>query len=492
MFQIHFARRAMPAVGVLVFLAACGGGDGPTQPPAPAAVTVAAGNNLADSVGATPVQPLVVEVRQTGGTPAAGVQVQFESSTANAAAGVASAGLAASAGGDFQPTLTVVTDNSGRAAATLRLGTQVGGGTVTIRVPALSLETVAPFTVQPGAPVQLFVQPRDSAVYVGGSYTLRITTRDRWGNTAGASGTTVVSDSPYVSVSGATVSGGSYGRAQLRVTAGKLSATADVSVVPRGTLLAHGVTSGSIYVFGLDGSGFRRVITDPGARLPRWFPDGQTFVYNVGTGHAYISDLNGVKRPLLADPGALTGELWPHPSRDGQWVYFGGYKDLYGAVYRVKSDGTGAELVPGVPPDASNTQAHPTTSPTGDRVTYFRYDPHDSPGPLTLRVVNIQTGTLVAPGVQGHAPEWSHGESIAYIGPDAYGMLNLRVMASDGSGSRVVSDGPPLEPGIDWSPDDRWIVASDLMLFKLVLIEVSTGRRIPLPFTNGLGDPAWH
>ena len=45
--------------------------------------------------------------------------------------------------------------------------------------------------------------------------------------------------------------------------------------------------------------------------------------------------------------------------------------------------------------------------------------------------------------------------------------------------------------GMDWSPDDRWIVAHDADAVLLEIVRVSTGERIPLPYSTGFYEPAW-
>jgi Tol biopolymer transport system component len=280
----------------------------------------------------------------------------------------------------------------------------------------------------------------------------------------------------------------SVGRTRILVTVGDRQVPVYVSVVPRGTLAAAG--PGGVYLFGLDGSGYRRVVAAQGARSPRWFPDGRHFVFTRGRfGEARVSDLDGATRPLVrwSEPEA---QLWAHPSRDGEWVYFGGYSGPHprGYPYRVRADGSGVQLVPGFIRDDRN-QSHPSASPDGGRVAYFREE-GDSRN-VTLRILDLRTGELVLRDVPGHAPEWSHGDSIAYLDPDGGESGPIRLMSPDGGGRRQVGTGETYDFGFDWSPDDRWIVARDLEAQRLEIIHVATGQRIPLPYSAGLSDPAW-
>jgi hypothetical protein len=329
--------------------------------------------------------------------------------------------------------------------------------------------------VQPAA-----VSPRDTAVYVGERYALRVSAEIE----------AAASDAPAVAtVSAGSVTGVAVGRTRIMVTVGDRQVPVFVSVVPRGTLVA--ADPGGIVMFGLDGSGYRRVAEAKGARSPRWFTDGRRFVFTRGTfGEARVSELDGATRPLIREGAPPPAQLWAHPSRDGQWVYFGGYggPHLRGYPYRVRADGTGVQLLPGFVPDDRN-QSHPSASPAGDRVAYFREE--GASRDVTLRILDLRTGRVVLRDIPGHAPEWSHGDSIAYL--DTQGMESgpIRLMAPDGSGRRRVGTGRTYDFGFDWSPDDEWIVAHDVEFQRLEIIHVATGRRIPLPYSAGLSDPAW-
>lgn len=325
---------------------------------------------------------------------------------------------------------------------------------------------------------QVTVSPRDTAVYVGERYALRASVEIE----------AAASDAPSIATAGRSVRGVAPGRTRILVTVRDRQVPVYVSVVPRGTLAAAGPNG--IYTFGLDGSGYRRVVEAEGARSPRWFPDGRHFVYTSGRlGAGRVADLDGTTRPLVqwSEPEA---QLWAHPSRDGEWVYFGGYSGphLRGYPYRVRADGTGVQLVPRFVRDDRN-QSHPSTSPDGGRVAYFREE--GASRDVTLRILDLRSGKVVLRDIPGHAPEWSHGDSIAYLHTDGGESGPIRLMSSDGAGHRQVGTGRMYDFGYDWSPDDRWIVAHDLEARRLEIIHVATGQRIPLPYSAGLSDAVW-
>jgi len=485
------AWKPLAALAVTLAIAtACGSPTG-SHPHDPAGLKVISGAGVTDSATALLAQPLIVELRDSAGRLMAGVNVQFQASTLRLNGfDYPSAYVSGTLPDQFGISTTATTDATGRVAVRVALGRVAGTASLAISVPTLGYATTATFTVVPGAAAQFDVAPADTAVYVSSHYTLRGSMLDRWGNPVAVQGVTYTVDVPATAaVAGGTVTGQAIGRA--RITAqgpGGVSRAVFVSVVPQGTLLASG--GDGIYVFGLDGSGFHRVVSAVGARAGRWFPNGQQFVFSVGVQHAYVSDLNGTTRLLLADPSAFAAELWAHPSRDGQWVYFGGYDlSFRGYPYRVHPDGTGLSLVPGFVADDHN-QSHPSVSPTGDRVAYFRerFDSRD----VFIRVLRMQDGVFTVLDVPGHSPEWSHADSIAFLDMQGNDSGPIKLMSSTATGVRTV--GSPLahyDFGIDWSPDDRWIVAREVYAGRLELIEVATGRVIPLPYSSSLYSPAW-
>ena len=107
-------------LGSTLVLAACGG-EGLTLPPdgAPAHSEVRAGNNQNARVGSTLVDSLVVKVTDTQDRPVAGANVVIDFTANGAAASPA----------------TVSTDNDGRAASSLVLGTVPGQINGTVGVP---------------------------------------------------------------------------------------------------------------------------------------------------------------------------------------------------------------------------------------------------------------------------------------------------------------------------------------------------------------------
>ena len=394
----HGTLSTATVAGLCLALAvAC---DGPMHLE-PGGITLVAGAPQTDSVEAFLAQPLVVEVRDQTGSRTAGLVVRF-SANVEVADSVErpTAYLSPTPDGDFTPTAEAVTDATGRAVVRVRLGRVVGPAEIGITVPALGYSSGARFQVNPGVPASVKVSPQDTAVYVGGSYALRVVTEDRLGNRLDVP-VSFASDAPAVATAGASVTGQAIGRTRVMVTTAAGQTPVYVSVVPRGTLVAN--FEGKAYVVELDGSGLRRfneAFTDPITRDVRWITGGGA-VWLEGAS-VYVSTPSGGGHPLgFGYQGLEPGQ--PRASRDGQWVFFNvprrGY--LYSIDYpviRIRVDGTDRQEI-------GDGIIVPSPSPTGDRVVYTE------DGYIRLR--NLEPGAGWQ--LRGGWPEWSYGDSIAYI-----------------------------------------------------------------------------
>jgi hypothetical protein len=98
-----------------------------------------------------------------------------------------------------------------------------------------------------------------------------------------------------------------------------------------------------LYVMDADGSGIRRLTTEPGTDgEPAWTPDGASLVFTSARGGApqlyVIPADNGDARALTSSPG---GNQSPAVSADGRTVAFMSLRDGGPRVYRMGIDGTG-------------------------------------------------------------------------------------------------------------------------------------------------------
>jgi WD40-like Beta Propeller Repeat len=357
-------------------------------------------------------------------------------------------------------------------------------------VPDLGTTDSVAVTIKPGAPTHIDVGPLDTAVLVGGSYTPRANTADRYGNRVAAVPFSVSSSAPEITIVGASVHGEIVGRTSLSIFGDGFQRTASVSVVPEGTLAASSPDGGVI--FRLDGSAWRVLNHDrPG--MTSWAPTGSELAYDLAPTYGYgtpvkVADMAGATRPVSVSLGTSVVQLSPSYSRAGDWVYFSALPAAgpeQFRLYRARPDGSGTEPVPN---QSAEDDFYESVSPDGTRLVYVR---RTGSALDYLRVLDVTTGVVSKIDVPGHSPAWSPmAGDIAYV--DMRAGWVLKVMRPDGTGIRQVSaPGTTYERGLAWSPDGKWLVARNTMSQRLDLIEVATGRTIPLPFTFGMAFPAW-
>jgi Tol biopolymer transport system component len=466
----------------MLVVSACGDSTGPEH----RRLRFVAGNGAADTVDAQLLQALVVEVRDPSGRLVPGTTVRFQALPADPSLPYGDYGVYVGnvAGCACAPFAADTTNSRGRASALVRLGRHAGPAHVVVSVPEFGLVDTATFTVRAGAAARVVALPHDTAVYVGGSVTLRSAVTDRYGNPRPDPASLAVVDGG-VTLAGKVVTGRAIGPARVAVSAIGLSDTTHIVVVPQGTLAA--ATYVGVVTINLDGSGYR-VLTPSHAEYAKWAPDGSAVAFDQGYATpAHVVTTSGEERPVSQTSLGDAAEMYPSFSHDGSWVYFsaalpGGFR-----LWRVHADGTGAEQLASA--DARD-DFFPSASPDGTRIAYVLRKGY---GQDTLRILELATGAVTDLHVAGHSPAWSPvGDQIAYI--DIPAGWVVKVMRPDGTGQRQISpSGMSYERGIDWSPDGGWLVAFNTTRWSVDLIEVATGTVLPLTFRVGttLMSPSW-
>jgi Tol biopolymer transport system component len=128
-------------------------------------------------------------------------------------------------------------------------------------------------------------------------------------------------------------------------------------------------------------------------------------------------------------------------------------------------------------PDCALTLTDPSPSHDGSRVVVAT----DRDG---LAIVGRADGQLTPLGIKGPLAEWSpDGSMIAYAG------AGIHVMNADGSGRRLIAP-VDVQGRPSWSPDGAWLVYR--VAGRLELVRVASGERLPLGYSGGLIEPAWH
>jgi TolB protein len=217
---------------------------------------------------------------------------------------------------------------------------------------------------------------------------------------------------------------------------------------------------------------------------PRFAPNQQTitymsyqddrpriFIYDVGSGRS---------RPLVDQPHMTFA---PRFSPDGRWVIFsmavGGNTD----IYRVSASG-------GAPQRLTNSPGIDTGgsySPDGRRIVFES----DRGGTQQIYVMNADGSNqrrISFGGGRYGTPVWSpRGDLIAFT--RISGGFRVGVMTPDGSGERILSNGP-LDEGPTWAPNGRVVMffRGNGQLWSVDITGMAL-RRVPTPL--GGSDPAW-
>jgi hypothetical protein len=417
----------------------------------------------------------------------------------------------------FEDTLRLGAND--RASAFVRLGTVATSAAITVLVPALSDSLQFSIVVKPGATVGLTALPKDTALYVGRSFVLRMGFVDGYGNVSAASGGTFAGDSSAATVAGSgEVDAHAIGRARFTVRNGALTDTAWVSVVPSGRIAAVHIATQAladttkVVLVNLDGSGYREFplqLSDVPA--PAWHSTG---AYVISPLHPPPGSSDGF--PRLAALDTTSGQWSPTIatgstpvvgraafSRDGSWIFAGvqsvaSDRDVgASSMFRFRTDGSGAPEIVGYPADHGIAFTNPSPSPDGTRIAMM----------ATYLGSQFTLVTPVAPPLGDSAiagmrslptggwPVWSPvSDTLIMFGDE--GMWLMATSGRQASDRRYISQdvsaqgfGTTGGPVASWSPDGKWTVTRSST--TLILIEVATNRVLPLGFASRLVGPAW-
>jgi WD40-like Beta Propeller Repeat len=500
MLKIRILERALlfALCSAAVYLVACRDSVAPHTP----GIRIVSGAGASDTIGALLRDPLVVEVRTSDGRFATGVEIEFVSRSVGAPAAYWPLYISKTDNSGFSPTLRDTTDNAGRATVYLALGVPVGPAQVVVTVPSLNMEATAAYTVRVGAPASIVVAPRDTPVFVGGSYVLRAKSVDRLGDSISSNASFSTTSSVLQVAANGVVRASDVGRARVTIAMGSLIDSALVSAIPRASMAVRdygtfvGDTVGVAQV-DLDGGNkrwiakFDVVITSysPSNQLsPKWVPGTGQVVYPEvvnGSTRLFVGDSTGAARRLV-DPGfGLTNESDLDVSHDGAWVYFVGFEaNGMQAIWRVPVSGGTPERIT---PDDFEYRC-PSLSPDLTRMAYV------SGERLYVRDLASGVSTMLSTN-QAAVPVWSptgdwimYGQGLSEAGFPA----PLRLIRPDGSGDHLLIDGS-YHPGGTWSPDGRYVVVerADYNLYRMEMIDVGLGTRLPLIYSQAWYAPAW-
>lgn len=153
-----------------------------------------------------------------------------------------------------------------------------------------------------------------------------------------------------------------------------------------------------LYMVNMDGSGLRRLTTDPAAdEFGRCSPDGRFIVFRRGggeTGDLYRMDLaTGQELRLTDDPTRDSSPTW---SPDGRFIYFAKRKDGFDRIARMRADGGDLRYL-------THGEWHdvvPSVSPSGRFLAFhtYRYGEGSDIEVMDLRSGESRRVTHVATG----------------------------------------------------------------------------------------------
>lgn len=213
-----------------------------------------------------------------------------------------------------------------------------------------------------------------------------------------------------------------------------------------------------IYRMATDGSALRRVRDEPGeAGDMSWSPDGSQVLFTavVGKGtEVHLTTLaNGQTRRLTHDGTLNSSPVW---SPDGERIVFRSYRDRSPRLYIMNADGSGQRRLT----DSDDEEVAPAFSPDGNSVVYVAVK---NPKSTQIKVVDLRTGKTRLlgsdpPVATETGPVWSpDGTRIAYtVAKDR--IVNIFVMAADGSGKVALTQGRDRNNFPLWSPDGSRIL----------------------------------
>jgi hypothetical protein len=469
-------RRSVPTLRMRALLAcaiaaACGGANEPSAPDT-IELNVVDGASYTDTIGAYGPRLLTVEVH-TGTRSRSGLVVRFDAIPGSEFSPVGQPTIRVSKPGrnQFGNAVADTTDDAGRVSMETRLGIVAGEARLLVSCPELGLADTATFTVLPGKPRRIMIQPQDTTVYVGASYALGGYVVDGNFNRRSDAVSFESIRVAAVDASGRVQAGGEVGRGVIAVRGGGLVDTAKLNVLPLQKIaLFYQLPEqqlGWVSTALTDGSNLKKLVEVKSPSSLSLSAAGDQVLYDQDTGtrlDIFVVDESGASR-MLSD-ARTRASASPHCDALGN-IFFSGFTlEPRFALFRMAGDGTGLTEVATV-----QTIVPIAVSPDGGELisqeTYGLYAHYVGSGVVTQ----------IAPS--GASPTFSpDGKRIAYLAPGSY-PSGLAVANADGS-SPIVHQGPrPFLVPPAWLADSKWIITGDSE--GRLLVNASTGEILPLP-----------
>lgn len=479
---------------MVVAVAACGS-DSPSSPAAPKfrGIRFVSGASGTDTAMARLSEPLVVEVHDSSGALIpAGTVVRFEAQSRDGYPELQVGAFTQLEVGSFA---VGTTDAMGRTGAMVRLASRAGPARVAVVVPTLGLRDTVRYTVSAASAALVQLEPSDTALYVGHPLALKGQVTDMWVNPRSDPVTYTLAPAGATVTSSGTMTASALGRYTVKASAGALSNSSSVSVVPPGILTAYDAGVSEVVSVELDGSRRTRrarVVNGGLGVRPRWMGTTGRILYSSivdDTQELFVGEPDGTTRAFFPTrPASITQAADPSPSVDGAWVYFsaigaGCAQPSDYCLHRARADGGGIEALAESQAMPGRT-TRPSASPDG-RYVAFQFDVAIGP---YIKVLDLQDHLVFPWGVPGVSPQWSpNGALIAY---SAYNG-DIMVLSPNDATTRVVARGRGYlaADAIAWSPDSKWILGQ--LAEGATLVNVQTGERILVPLHTRAGNMNW-
>lgn len=492
--MIDFERRAAasPRFGSVLLIAAFAAaacGDEPTGV-TDDGIRVVAAPARADTIGAQPVQALVIDV----GGAEAGTVVRFEVVMVEAPCWFDTSNLCdwpsmtvGPVTGEYVHTLYVdSTDQDGRALAQVGFGVVAGPAGVVVLVPELGLADTIEFTVLPGAPALIRPADFDSLLILGEAESVEFVATDRVGNRLDLPVTLNALDPLRVVVDNGTATPTGVGAGRIEAIAGALRDTLRLLVYPPDTVTVQDL-SGNIQLMRFDGSllatltaveGYGHGGAERDPLASRWFyflPDGNGWWWNL-----YVVALNGTANRVAALNG-FEWSSWPEFSGDGEWIYFDGRRTDADCVGIWRMDRALTQIDSVLTLEGQSLRM-PRPSPDGTRVAALTGSCWDGQTDGDVRVLELASGEL----------QTFTGDFLSYAWSPASDRLALGdsertvVVALPGGQIQGTFDMRSDYGTLEWGPGSEWLLIGN-RYEPAMLVQVSTGERLRTALPGVLG-----
>ena len=478
-----------------------------------------------DTIDARLAQPLTVEVHRDDGTLAHGAVVRFESlppadPARRSEAAIYVCAVKAATCGQTNGALSSASlialdtaDASGIASVAVRLGRVAGEALVRIVVQEIGVADTVRFTVLPGAPGIVRVVVSDTALGIGGTAFLpapRVT--DRYNNTIPVVPTISSGPGNVFTLNPATgvITANAIGTQYLYARVGAIADSTRVRVPPVGRLVVWVPSQRAVRLVDVSGTGlvrtlFQATVSSIIGVFPRFDATRQRIVLHQGPEAVFggssnmvtVIDTSGANRRDIGGPGVFSTVINERQLADGSLLVVARRVEEAASaplsLWRVATDNT-LTLVATLPGLAATAYGGADISHDGTRVAYIASA--SSSGELRVLVAASGTFTIIDPNAR--APRWSaQGDRLAFLVPGGNsGSFDgtMAVINSDGTGRRTFGNSI-YNPGIAWSPDGVYVVASTFG--TLTVIRLSDGMEMQLKIRNeggtveGVLQPDW-